>query len=211
MVDTMKLKEYVIGITGASASIYGIELIKQLQANNSIIHLLITNAGWQVIQTELFADNITYGMHKKLTISDKQNLLKELEIAIEENVHLHELSDYSIGIASGSYHFDAMVIVPCTMGTLSALATGASDNLLERVADIALKENRQLIIVPRETPLNRIHLKNMLTVLDAGATILPAMPAFYHQPKSFNDIALFIVGKILDQLKIEHQLFKRWG
>jgi len=207
----MKLKEYVIGITGASASIYGIELIKQLQVNNSIIHLLITDAGWQVIQTELFADNTTYGIHNKLTISDKYNLLHLLGIELEDNVHLHELSDFSVGIASGSYHFDAMIIVPCSMGTLSAVATGASNNLLERVADIALKENRQLIIVPRETPLNRIHLTNMLTVLDAGATILPAMPAFYQQPKSFNEIALFIVGKILDQLKIEHQLFKRWG
>ncbi|WP_245671870.1 UbiX family flavin prenyltransferase [Desulfuribacillus stibiiarsenatis] len=203
----MKQRKIVVGITGASGSIYAIELIKFLLQNNIEIHLLVTDAGRLVIGHELLHFNSKELMGKNIT-----DLLTQLKIDTEDhNLNIHEMNDFAACIASGSYFIDGMVILPCTMGTLSAIANGASKNLLERVADTALKEGRKLIIVPRETPLNRIHLKNMLSVVDAGATILPAMPAFYHQPQSIKDIVLFLVGKILDQLMIEHQLFKRWG
>ncbi|OEF98701.1 UbiX family flavin prenyltransferase [Desulfuribacillus alkaliarsenatis] len=204
-------KEIVVGITGASGSVYGIELVKQLQKLDCTTHLLVTSAGWQVILSELLEDNDSLEIHRKIDKNEQISILKRLGLDINDNVKLHSLNDFSVGIASGSYRFDAMVIVPCTMGTLSSIAMGASDNLLERVADTALKEGRKLIIVPRETPFNRIHLKNMLAVSEAGAIILPAMPAFYHKPQNINDIVSFLVGKILDQLHIEHQLFKRWG
>lgn len=208
----MKQKEYVIGITGASGSIYGIELVKQLQKLHCKVHLLVTSAGWQVIKSEFsIGTEQDISLHTTLSKEEKNIILSNLGIDLTKDFSVHELKDFSVGIASGSYRFDAMVIVPCTMGTLSAIANGNSDNLLERVADTALKENRPLIIVPRETPFNRIHILNMLAASDAGATILPAMPAFYHQPQTLHDIVIFLVGKILDQLKLDHNLFKRWG
>jgi 4-hydroxy-3-polyprenylbenzoate decarboxylase len=118
-----------------------------------------------------------------------------------------------IGItgASGSYRTKGMVILPCSMGTLSGIAHGSSDNLLERTADVILKESRRLIIVPRETPLHAIHLENMLTLAKMGVRIIPAMPAFYNKPSSMEELIDFMVGKVLDSMDIEHSLYKRWG
>jgi len=113
--------------------------------------------------------------------------------------------------ASGSYRFDAMVVIPCSMGTLGKIAWGISDNLITRAAAVCMKERRTLILVPRETPLAATHLENMLRLANQGVVVLPAMPGFYHGPKAVDDLVNFVVGKVLDQLGIEHRLFKRWG
>jgi len=119
--------------------------------------------------------------------------------------------DWMAPVASGSNPADAMAICPCTMGTLAAIAHGLADNLIERAADVALKERRRLVVVPRETPLSEIHLRNMLTLRRAGADILAAMPAFYHRPRTIADMVDMVVGRILDRLGVENSLFYRWG
>jgi 4-hydroxy-3-polyprenylbenzoate decarboxylase len=121
------------------------------------------------------------------------------------------IDDFWAGAASGSAAADAMVIVPCSMGTLGRIAAGLSGNLLERAADVMLKERKELLLVPRETPFNKIHLENMLRLSQAGAVILPAMPGFYHGPETIEDLVDFVVGKVLDQLDVQHSLFTRWG
>jgi 4-hydroxy-3-polyprenylbenzoate decarboxylase len=121
------------------------------------------------------------------------------------------IDDFWAGAASGSAAADAMIVVPCSMGTLGRIAAGLSGNLLERAADVMLKERRNLLLVPRETPFNSIHLANLLRLSQAGAVILPAMPGFYHGPETIEDLVDFVVGKILDQLNVQHSLFTRWG
>jgi 4-hydroxy-3-polyprenylbenzoate decarboxylase len=123
----------------------------------------------------------------------------------------YPIEDVGASIASGSFRTAGMAIVPCSMGTLSGIAQGASGNLLERAADVMLKEGRPLVLVPRETPLNAIHLEHMLRLARLGVRIVPAMPAFYHRPRTMEDLVDFVVGKILDAMGIDHELFKRWG
>lgn len=189
-----------VGITGASGAIYGVRLVQELLKASYKVHLIITEAGWQVFKLELLLDT-----------SRREALLKELFSEGYEFLHYHTLQDFTAPIASGSYPNDGMIIVPCSMGTLSGIANGASGNLLERTADVMLKEGRPLILVPRETPLNTIHLENMTKITRVGGKILPAMPGFYHLPKSMEDLVDFVVGKALDSLKVDHQLFTRWG
>lgn len=128
-----------------------------------------------------------------------------------KNLRIYENSNIAAPIASGSFLVDGMVVIPCSMASVSALAQGAADNLLERAADVMLKEKRPLIIVPRETPLNTIHLRNLLTLSEIGVHIIPAMPGFYSHPQTIDDIVNFIVGKVLDAMKINHNLFKRYN
>ncbi len=123
----------------------------------------------------------------------------------------HPIGDIGAGTASGSFVTAGMVVVPCSMGTISALAHGSSANLLQRTADVMLKEGRRLILMPRETPLHAIHLDNMLTLARTGARIIPAMPAFYNKPQSIDEMVDFLVGKVLDSMDIEHDLYRRWG
>ncbi|GAE25085.1 3-polyprenyl-4-hydroxybenzoate carboxy-lyase UbiX [Halalkalibacter wakoensis JCM 9140] len=163
---------FTVGITGASGAIYGVRLTQELLANSYKVHLILTEAAWRVFQEELLLDT-----------SDREAILDELFGNFGGELHTHDLHDYGAPIASGSYQNDGMIIIPCSMGTLSGIAHGASDNLLERTADVMLKEGRKLIIVPRETPLNQLHLENMLRLSKVGAKILPAMPGFYHLPK----------------------------
>lgn len=197
---TNKKKIIAVGITGASGGIYGVRLTQTLLQLGHKVHLIITEAGWQVFKEEL-----------ELDTSDRNLLIDEQFTRYGPDLHYHTLRDFNAPIASGSYQCDGMIIIPCTMGTLSGIAHGASGNLLERAADVMLKENRKLILVPRETPLNQIHIENMLKVVQAGGKILPAMPGYYHLPKTLDDIINFLVGKALDSLQIEHSLFKRWG
>jgi flavin prenyltransferase len=195
------MKTFTIGITGASGAIYGIRLAQEILKNGHKIHLVVTEAGWQVFKEELEWDT-----------SDRDLLIEEKFAAFgRERFFYHTLRDFNAPIASGSYQNDGMIIIPCSMGTLSGIAHGASGNLLERTADVMLKENRKLILVPRETPLHKIHLENMLKVAEAGGKIIPAMPGFYHLPKSLDDIVDFLVGKVLDNIGIQHELFTRWG
>jgi 4-hydroxy-3-polyprenylbenzoate decarboxylase len=161
---------------------------------------VLTEATWQVFQAEM-----------KLDISDRDQVIAELFNERQENLHVYDLHNYAAPIASGSFRTKGMIVIPCSMGSLSGMAIGASGNLIERAADVMLKEKRPLVIVPRETPLHQIQLENMLTLSKAGATILPAMPGFYHNPTTMEELIDFVVGKALDVLGVEHELFKRWG
>jgi flavin prenyltransferase len=193
-------KNIAVGITGASGGVYCVRLTQELLKLGHRVHLTITEAGWQVFQDEL-----------RLDTTNRERVLSTLFGEQNSQFAYYTLRDFSSPIASGSYACDGMMIIPCSMGTLSGIAHGASGNLLERAADVMLKEGRKLILVPRETPLNQIHLENMLKVSRAGGTILPAMPGFYHQPETMDDLIRFLVGKALDALAVDHSLFRRWG
>jgi len=187
----------VVGITGASGSIYGVRLICELASRNHHIDVVITNAGKKVIAEELGVSG--------------QNEIENLFVSRKNvQVRIYENDDFTAPFMSGSNIFDAAVIIPCSVGKLSAIANGISGNLLERAADVALKEKRRLLLVVRETPLSLIHLENMVKVTRAGAQVVPAMPAFYHRPRTVDDMVNFIVGKVLNLLKIEHDLLKGW-
>ena len=179
----------LLGIGGASGSIYGIRLLEELANSKVETHLIVSEGGKKILEHET---------------KYKYNDLKKLSNFNYDNYNMFT------GPASGSFLLDAMVIAPCSMKTLSAIANGYSDTLSSRAASCCLKEGRKLILVIRETPLDLPGIKNMLSVKKTGATILPAMPGFYHKPTKIDDLVDFIIGKILDQLKIKHSLFKRW-
>jgi 4-hydroxy-3-polyprenylbenzoate decarboxylase len=193
-------QSWIVGITGASGSIYGVELIRYLLSNHYHVHLVITDAGWRVIQDEL-----------DWNITRRIETLTEQFAGYESMLSYHPIQDIGASIASGSYRVEGMVIMPCSMGSLAAIANGLSNNLLQRAADVMLKENRKLIIVPRETPLSAIHLENMLKLARLGVKIVPAMPAFYHKPAHIKDIVAFMLGKTLDIMDIDNQVYSRWG
>ncbi len=178
-----------IAITGASGVIYGKRLLEELRNKKIETHLVISQAAKQIIKHELETSE------------------KTLEKLAD---HVHEIDDWSSPIMSGSFKTDGMVIVPCSMKTLAGIASGFAENVILRAADVALKEKRKLILVPRETPLNTIHLRNMLDLTKQGVIIVPAMPAFYHKPKNIEDLVDFVVGRVLDILGVEHTLYKRW-
>ncbi|SDY86950.1 4-hydroxy-3-polyprenylbenzoate decarboxylase [Evansella caseinilytica] len=192
-------KVFTVGITGASGAVYGVRLIRELLQAEHTVHLVMTEAAWQVFHYELHAD-----------ISDRRACLTQL-FGEHQKLHYHTQQDFSAPIASGSAKADGMIIVPCSMGTLAKIANGISGNLLERAADVMLKERGKLIIVPRETPLHSVHLENMKRISDLGGQIVPAMPGFYHEPRTMDDLIAFVVGKILDQAGVAHHLFTRWG
>jgi len=192
------LPDYVIGITGASGSIYGVRLIHELVSRKHHVDVVITNAGKKVMEEEL-------GISGSKEIKNLLVSPKNVQIRIYEN------DDFTAPFMSGSNAYEAVIIIPCSVGKLAAIANGISGNLLERTADVALKEKRPLVLVIRETPLSLIHLENMVKVVKAGARVLPAMPAFYHHPKTIDDMVNFIVGKVLNLLRIEHNLLKGWG
>ncbi|MDX2494468.1 MAG: flavin prenyltransferase UbiX [Desulfuromusa sp.] len=197
------MKNIIVGITGASGSIYGLRLIEELLRAEMQVTVLLTNAGRQVLAFET-------GLKVSENPQKGSQQLKEYFKA-DDNLTYYALSDFFAPVASGSSAPEAVVVCPCSMGTVGRIAAGLSDNLLERVADVALKENKKLLLVPRETPFNQIHLENLLRLSKAGAQILPAMPGFYQQPETVADLVNFVVGKVLDSLGIEHRLFKRWG
>ena len=189
MTSEIKHDKIVIGFSGASGIIYGIRLLEILHSINIQTYLIISE--WAKKNIEIETD-------KSL------EYVKSLSSVNYDNFKL------DASVSSGSFLHDGMVIVPCSMKSLSSIANGYDDTLISRAASVTLKESRKLIIVPRETPLSRIHLENMIKLQEAGAIILPAMPGFYHKPSTIDEIIDHLVGKILDQLKIEHDLFKRW-
>lgn len=189
------MKRIVIGITGASGSIYAKRLIEELIKLEVELHVVATETAEKVFAYELDLDFRAYMAELKEQYH---------QLILEENTNLFA------GVASGSYGFDAMIVAPCSMGTLSEIACGLSKTLLVRAADVALKEKRPLVLVPRETPLNEIHLENMLKLARMNASILPAMPGFYHKPKALEEAVDFVVGKIMDHLGIDHELYQKW-
>ncbi len=199
----MTKKHIFIALTGASGSMYGLRLAEQLCLNGFQVTFTASCSGTAVCREETGLD-LSGDLDKAL-----QRLYDHLEINC--GITLVHPDDLFCGAASGSSAPDGMVICPCSMGTLARVACGVSGNLIERSADVMLKERRPLLLVPRETPLSDIHLENMLKLSRAGARIIPAMPAFYGRPESVLDLVDFVVGKVLDQLGVENDLYKRWG
>jgi 4-hydroxy-3-polyprenylbenzoate decarboxylase len=196
------MKSITIGITGASGSIYAQRLLARLNASPDVarIDLVISQAGVRVVGEEL-------GL--KVAGTDRR-VVRELLGEDSEKITVHSANDIGASIASGSYLSDAMAIVPCSMGTLGAIANGVSKDLVHRAADVILKESRLLILVPRETPLNVIHLENMLKLARSGVRIIPAMPGFYHHPKTIDDLIEHFVHRLLDHLGVAHEQQTRW-
>lgn len=197
------MKQIVVAITGASGSVYGLRLTEELLRADCRVVLLMTKSGLDVLRYET-------GLEWEGTLSARRTLMRDY-FGGDARLEHYDAADLFAPVASGSSAPDAVVIAPCSMGAAGRIAAGISDNLIERVADVALKERRDLILVPRETPFNQIHLENLLRLSRAGAHIVPAMPAFYHRPQTVEGLVDFMVGKILDALGIEHALFPRWG
>jgi len=191
-------------MTGASGAQYGLKLLEQLVIAGVSINLLISKAGKIVIKTETDLKLPSRGTEIVEFFTDKHG-------AGSDQIKYYEREQWMAPIASGSGVADATVVCPCTTGTLSSIAVGSSRNLLERAADVALKERKKLILVVRETPFSEIHLENMLKLTRMGAVIMPANPGFYFKPKSLDDIVDFMVARVLDHLDIEHNLQSRWG
>ncbi|RBQ22565.1 Flavin prenyltransferase UbiX [Candidatus Methanobinarius endosymbioticus] len=190
--NNILIKRYnmiVVAITGASGVTYSLKLLEALKKLDIETGLVVSKPAEIIFDYEL---NMKLGEIKDLAD------------------HYYEPNDLTSSINSGSFKFESLVIVPCSMKTLSAIANGYGNNAITRVADVALKEKRKTVIIPRETPLRPIHLEHMLEIAKEGGIILPAMPAFYHNPDNVNDLVNFVVGKILDSLGIENNLFKRW-
>jgi flavin prenyltransferase len=200
----MRSRHIVVAITGASGAVYGLKLCKELLRAGARLTLLMSSVGQQVVAEEC-------GLDWRGNEADVSLSLREYFQAGGEDISFYAEDNFLAPIASGSNAPDAMVVCPCSMGTLARIAAGNSGSLLERCADVMLKEGRPLVLVPRETPLSEIHLENMLKLARMGVKIVPPMPAFYHHPRCIDDLVDFVVGKVLDQLDIEHTLFKRWG
>jgi len=183
-------KRIVIGIAGASGVIYGVRMLSLLKEKDFETHLIISDAGKKNIEIE--------------------TSYKASEVAAMAT-YTYDNKDVGAALASGSFLIGGMVVVPCTIKTLSGIANSYTDNLLVRAADVTLKEKRKLVLVVRETPLHKGHLRLMTMAADMGAHILPPVPSFYHQPKTIDDIIDQTIGKIFDYLGIEHELFRRWG
>ncbi len=194
----------VLAMTGASGSAYGLRLLEVLLGQGREVWLLISKAGRMVLKLEADLD-------VPARPEEMRAFFSVLYDAPPELLTVFGREDWLAPIASGSHPAGSMVVCPCTTGTLAAIAHGSSDDLLERAADVMLKERRRLILVLRETPLSVIHLQNMLTVAQAGATVLPANPGFYHRPQTVADVVDFVVARVLDHLEVEHDLLPRWG
>ncbi|CAM4398082.1 MULTISPECIES: flavin prenyltransferase UbiX [Pseudoalteromonas] len=193
-----------LAFSGASGAPYGLRLLEVLVSLNYQVYVLISSAARVVLDTE---SNLKLsGNEQKAT-----EQLEALFCAKDKQIQVFGKDNWFSPVASGSAAPKQMVVCPCSAGSVSAIALGASDNLLERAADVVIKERGQLILVPRETPFSPIHLENMLKLSRLGVTIMPAAPGFYHQPQSIDDLVDFMVARILDHLHIEHTLAKRWG
>jgi len=189
----------VMAITGASGAPYAVRLLEQLVASDRQVWLIVSSHGLRLLRTEMEIDSVD-SLRKRVGADSWRRL-----------VTVYDDADRGAAPASGSTRNAGMVICPCSMGTLSAISVGASRSLVERAADVMLKERRLLVLVPRETPLSAIHLQNMLRLSRAGAVILPAAPGFYSRPQSVQELVDFIVARVLDQLGVEHTLTRRWG
>lgn len=186
-----RVRRIIVGISGASGTIYGVRLLEVLKETDGIqTHAIITRAARTTMELET-----------SIAPEDVEQLAD----------HVHAPEDLAAPISSGSFRTDGMVVAPCSMKSLSMIAHSMNDNLLVRSADVTLKERRKLVLIPRETPLHLGHLRAMVAVTEMGGVILPPVPSFYHQPRTIQDIIDQTIGKVLDQFEIPHQLFNRWG
>lgn len=189
----------VVAVTGASGAPYAVRLIEQLVRHEHTLSLIVSDHGLRLLRTET-------------SIASVDALREHIGPgAWDATVRVYDDRDRGAAPASGSALTAGMVICPCSMGTISAIAVGASRSLVERAADVTLKERRALIVVPREAPYSAIHLNNMLTLTRAGAVVMPASPGFYHRPRTIDDLVDFVVARVLDHLGVEHALARRWG
>ena len=189
----------VLAITGASGAPYAVRLVEALVAGDQPVSLIVSDHGLRLLQTEMGIGSVA-ALRERIGSS-----------RWDACVHVYDDRDRGAAPASGSALSAGMVICPCSMGTMSAIAVGASRSLVERAADVTLKERRRLIVVPRETPYSAIHLENMLSLTRAGAVVMPASPGFYHRPGSIDDLVAFVVARILDHLDVPNSLVPRWG
>lgn len=195
-------RPWIVALTGASGSVYGRRLIQALVESNprQIVDVVVSEAALRVLAEE-----------EKIVTSLRSVRSADLIGYDSPQVRIHNFKDIGAPIASGSYRVEGMVIIPCSMSTLAAVATGHGQNLIHRAADVVLKEKGRLILVPRETPLSTIHLENMLKLAQLGASITPAMPGFYHQPKEISELVDMMVMRVLDQMGLDISLAKRWN
>ena len=191
-----------LGITGASGALYAARLVEVVAGADVELGISASSAGIEVLATELYGN---------ARLSRDETLTRLLEGAPGGNVTVYDPNDWKSPYASGSAKVDAYVICPCSMGTLGTIASGAMSNLIHRAASVALKEERRLVLMPRETPLSLIHLRNMLTVKEAGATVLFLAPGFYHGAETVDDLVNFVVGRAVDLIGLDVELVKRWG
>jgi len=196
------MKSYIVAISGASGSIYGIRLLEELLHHSEKIHLCISPQAFLILKTETGID-----WSGKTPVSIEKKIQKYYA---SKNIHFYSNNNLAAPIASGSFPAGGMFVVPCSMKTLAGIANGYAANLIERAADVTLKEGRKLILSPREMPFSAIHLENMLKLSRIGVTIAPPVPAFYQKPRNINDIVDFVIGKILDSAGLSHNLFTRW-
>jgi 4-hydroxy-3-polyprenylbenzoate decarboxylase len=194
-----------LALTGASGMPYGLRLLECLLQADCRVQLLYSQAAQIVARQEMNFELPSRPANAKAA------LISRFPAVDRDKLQVFGREEWFAPVASGSNPPDAMVICPCSMGTLAGIAQGLSDNLIERAADVVLKEGRKLVIVPRETPFSAIHLENMLRLNRAGAVILPPSPGFYHHPQSVQDIVDFVVARVLDQIRVPHQLMQRWG
>lgn len=199
----MAANDLVLAMTGASGAPYGVRLLEVLLRAGRTVHLVISPAGAQVIEQEL-------DRHVDLNHFQLSDLLG-VNVDVPGQVLYHDYRNFFAGIASGSFLTAGMVICPCSGGTVAAIAHGLAQNLIHRAADVHLKERRKLVIVPREAPLSVVQLRNLTLCAEVGAVVLPASPGFYMKPRSLEDAIDFIVGRVCDQLGVEHDLFRRWS
>lgn len=193
-------RRFAVGFSGGSGSVYGLRLVEVLLELGHDVHLVATGAAVRVLVHEA-------GAALDLAAPDLASLFPP---ALRQRLVVHDLAAVEAAPASGSAGIGAVILCPCSMGTLARVAHGFSSNLVERMADVALKEGRPLLVVPRETPLSELHLENLLKLARLGAIVLPAMPGFYHRPATVQDLVDFVVGKILDRLGLEHSVLRRW-
>jgi len=193
------MSEFAVAITGASGAPYGLALLRTLAGAGHTVHAVVSGGGARVLRHEC-------GVAVNPKSPDPERLAPENPDAIVP----HSVEDYGASIASGSYGMAGMAICPCSMGTLARVAAGTAENLVTRAADVCLKERRPLVLVPREAPLNAIHLENMLRLVRAGATVLPASPGFYGKAESVDDLVRFVVARVLEQLGLPQDLTEPW-
>ncbi|WP_204151536.1 flavin prenyltransferase UbiX [Leptolyngbya sp. CCY15150] len=194
----------ILGITGASGLIYAIRAIKFLLEADYAVELVASKSTYMVWQAE---QSIRMPLE---SAQQEQFWRQQAGVETGGKLHCHPWGDVGANIASGSFRTQGMIVMPCSMSTVAKIATGLSSDLLERAADVQLKEGRPLVIVPRETPFSLIHLRNLTTLAEAGAKIVPAIPAWYHNPQTVNDLVDFVVARVLDQLDIQCVPIKRW-